>query len=247
MSKWNKEMRISNLFLLFFLTLFLVSCSGKTDTTEEMEEDYKPFPLPGQESNNWIFEGKAFGIFHEVKDFDKWKSVFDQDEPRREKAGFKFLSILRNTEDNNSIAVFFMTPNHQAAKDFIADDLRQKMDEAGVLSVPSFIMYDIVYLTNQDYSTVPYRVAVSYKVKNFKHWLEKYNEDRDNRKKAGLIDIAVARSPESHRMVYMMVASKTIEDGRTFITNESASEKLSDYGVVGDPTFSLWKRADFKE
>lgn len=237
-----------NIFKLSFfvvLAIFLVSCGGKKDSAEGIDDEFTAFPLPGLEKEEWILDGKAFGIFHEVKEFENWKVVFDQDEPRREMAGFQFLSILRSAEDSNSIAVFFMTPDHQAAKDFISEGLRSKMDEAGVTSLPSFIMYDIVYLTNKNYNSIPYRIAVSYKVKNFKSWLEKYNADLVNRNKAGMTEIGVARSPESHRLVYMMVAANTEEEARVFIEKEMAPEKMSEYGVVGDPTFSLWKRADY--
>ena len=236
---------MTRLFIYFMLACLLCSCGSKTETAEGTSGDTNP--LSQMNKDDWTFSGKAFGIFHEVKDFELWKNAFDADAPRRDSVGFQFLSILRSVDDSNNIAVFFMTPDHQVAKDFISDDLRTKMDEAGVSSVPSFIMYNIVYLTSKDFSNVPYRIAASYKVKNYQSWLDKYVNNADERKRTGMIDIAVARSPESPRMVYIMTASNTLEDGRAFIDNETSTAKMQEYEIVGEPTFSLWKRADFVE
>ena len=147
-------------------------------------------------------------------------------------------------DNEEYLAVFFRTPDHRSAKDFISDDLRAKMADAGVVSVPSFIMYDIVFLTTKNYDNVPYRVGASYKVKDFDAWLQKYSADRTVRTEMGLMDIGVARSPDSPRMVYMMVTAPDAESGRTFIEKELSPERLSDYGVIGDPTFNLWKRME---
>ena len=235
---------LKKILLTFFLTALVISCGEKTNNPEDVTEELQAWPLPGLENDEWIMGGKAFGIFHEVKDYNVWKPVFDSDEPRRAQAGFQFLDILSSTDNSNNLAVFFRTPDHRAAKDFISDGLRMKMNEAGVVSVPSFIMYDIVIMTNNNYDSIPYRVGMSYKVKNFKSWLEKFNSDRATRKNSGLLDIAVARSPESPRMVYIMMATNNLEEAKAFMATEAAAEKMSYYNVIGEPTFSFWKRAE---
>ena len=240
-------MFITRLFISSLLTILLISCGGTTEYAEENSEGSLGEPLPDPEKEEWILGGKAFGIFHEVSDYSKWKSVFDQDEPKREQSGFQFLDILSSADNANSLAVFFMTPDHKVARDFISDDLKSRMEEAGVVSEPLFIMYDIVFLSTKDYNSIPYRVGASYKVKNFKSWLDKFTADREYREKAGLLDIGVAQSPESPRMVYIMMAVKNLEDGRIFIENERVSEKMSDYGVVGEATFNFWKRAEYAQ
>ena len=228
-------------YLLLIIAL-LFSCESKKDLTENPEEFYAGY-LPGSNSEDWTLGGKAFGIFHEVKDYSSWKTVFDEDLPRREEAHFEFLDILESVDNENYLAVFFRTPDHKSAKTFISDDLRQKMSEAGVVSVPSFIMYDLVFMSTRNFSSIPYRVGASYKVKNFDSWLSKFTADRTIRSEMGLLDIGVARSPESPRIVYIMMAVEDPEAGRAFIEKENQPEKLSAYGVVGDPTFNLWKRA----
>jgi len=240
-------MLYSRIFVPLFLAFFLISCGEKSNSSSDVAEELESLPLAGMEDEEWALGGKALGIFHEVQDYNKWKPIFDSDASRRDQAGLQYLDILRNSENANNLAVFFMTPDHKSAKDFISDGLRNKMNDAGVVSVPSFIMYDLVFMTNKDYNSIPYRVAASYKVKNFKDWLEMYTADRGERIKAGLLDIGVARSPESPRMVYTMMAAETLEDGQAFINNESSPEKMSYYKVTGDPTFSLWKRAEFDE
>ena len=54
----------------------------------------------------------------------------------------------------------------------------------------------------------------------------------------------MARSPESPRMVYIMMATNNLEEAKTFMATEAAAEKMSYYNVIGEPTFSFWKRAE---
>jgi hypothetical protein len=74
---------------------------------------------------------------HKVADFSKWKSVYDADLPARQKAGLKEEHLLRNTDDPNEVILLFEAADLQKAKEFAASsDLREKMQEAGVIDRP---------------------------------------------------------------------------------------------------------------
>jgi hypothetical protein len=238
--------RFSILLLILGVSIILWRCGDSSSSTIENPEEFLSEQLPGTSTSEWTLGGKAFGVFHEVEDFKRWKPVFDRGEPQRNDIGFRFLDILCRVENENDLAIFFGTPDHKSARNFISDDLRERMEEAGVKSVPSFIMYDVVFLTNADYSEFPYRVAISYKVRKFDPWYEKFLAGRDTRKAAGVYDIALGRSPESPRILYMMMAAKSLEEGQAFINSESSVDRLLEYGLTGDPTFSMWKRSEFR-
>ena len=82
-------------------------------------------------------------VLHKVADFSKWKPVYDAHLPARQAAGAKELHLLRNIDDPNETVILFEVEDLQKAREFSAsDDLRERMQEAGVIDKP-----DIYFLT----------------------------------------------------------------------------------------------------
>jgi hypothetical protein len=82
-------------------------------------------------------------VRHKVADFSKWKPVYDAHLPARQAAGAKELHLLRNIDDPNETVILFEVEDLQKAREFSAsDDLRERMQEAGVIGKP-----DIYFLT----------------------------------------------------------------------------------------------------
>ncbi|MBI1912628.1 MAG: cyclase [Deltaproteobacteria bacterium] len=78
-------------------------------------------------------------IEHKVADFNKWKPVYDEHEGARRKAGLKELYLLRSTENPNMVLILFEASDTAKAHDFInSEDLRNKMQKAGVVGKPTF-------------------------------------------------------------------------------------------------------------
>jgi heme-degrading monooxygenase HmoA len=76
-------------------------------------------------------------VRHKVADFSKWKPVYDAHLPARQEAGIKEVHVLRNVDDPNEVVVLSEAENLQKARDFAASsDLREKMQEAGVVDRP---------------------------------------------------------------------------------------------------------------
>jgi hypothetical protein len=79
-------------------------------------------------------------LSHDVKDFASWKPIYDADAERRNSVGFKELAV--GTKSDNPQTVYMIwegdpAPLEEMMKD---PDLRVKMDEAGVISVPEVIV-----------------------------------------------------------------------------------------------------------
>jgi hypothetical protein len=82
-------------------------------------------------------------VRHKVADFSKWKPVYDAHLPARQAASATELYLLRNIDDPNEIVILFEAEDLQKAPEFSAsDDLRERMQEAGVIDKP-----DIYFLT----------------------------------------------------------------------------------------------------
>ena len=76
-------------------------------------------------------------VRHKVADFAKWKPVYDDHLPARQKAGLKEVHLLRNIENPNEVILLFSVEDPDKAKAFAAsDDLRQVMQTAGVTDKP---------------------------------------------------------------------------------------------------------------
>jgi hypothetical protein len=76
-------------------------------------------------------------VRHKVADFSKWKPVYDAHLPARQAAGGTELYLLRNIDDPNEVIVLFEIEDLQKAREFVAsDDLRDRMQEAGVIDKP---------------------------------------------------------------------------------------------------------------
>jgi hypothetical protein len=82
-------------------------------------------------------------IRHNVTDFDKWKTAYDDHRSARQEAGLKDLHLWRNIEDPHEVIVMFEASDVEKARDFAgSSDLKEKMLAAGVQGAP-----DIVFLS----------------------------------------------------------------------------------------------------
>jgi hypothetical protein len=83
-------------------------------------------------------------IRHKVADFAKWKPVYDAHASARTDAGLDEEHLLRNSDNSNEVILLFSARDVARAKQFAAsDDLRQRMQEAGVSDKP-----DIYFLSD---------------------------------------------------------------------------------------------------
>lgn len=74
---------------------------------------------------------------HEVEDYDAWKVKFDEDSDARSNAGIKFEALATDADNPNMVYLMFSTNDLDAAMEmFESDDLKQKMEDAGVKGEP---------------------------------------------------------------------------------------------------------------
>lgn len=83
-------------------------------------------------------------IRHKVADFAKWKPVYDGHASSRSGAGLKEEKLLRGVDNPNEVVLLFSAQDLNKAKEFGgSDDLRQRMQQAGVTDKP-----DIMFLND---------------------------------------------------------------------------------------------------
>jgi len=81
-------------------------------------------------------------VHHQVADYSSWRSVFDAALDFRHGGGECSCRIFRKTGNPNNLTLLFEWEDMDKAKHYMtSDELRKKMQQAGVMGVP-----EIVYL-----------------------------------------------------------------------------------------------------
>jgi heme-degrading monooxygenase HmoA len=84
-------------------------------------------------------------IKHKVKDFDKWKTVFDKNASVRETGGSQGGRLFRNTENPNETIIILEWNSIENAKKFAgSEDLKKAMEKAGVDGKPEIYFLEEV-------------------------------------------------------------------------------------------------------
>ena len=84
-------------------------------------------------------------IRHKVKDYGKWRPMFDKHSLMQKAAGLSNPRVFRSADDKSEIVVVFDTKDTKRAKDFAASpDLRETMAKAGVMDDPTIYFLDPV-------------------------------------------------------------------------------------------------------
>ena len=77
-------------------------------------------------------------VRHRVKDYAKWRPVFDAHAGAQKSAGLTNPKVYRSADDKNEIVILFDTNELNKAKEFAASpDLKEAMMKAGVADVPT--------------------------------------------------------------------------------------------------------------
>jgi heme-degrading monooxygenase HmoA len=84
-------------------------------------------------------------IQHTVRDFDAWKSAFDEHEPVRARHGCLGHTLYRGGEGGNEVTAITSWESRDGAEAFAADpSLREAMERGGVVGEPRVQWVDAV-------------------------------------------------------------------------------------------------------
>ena len=77
-------------------------------------------------------------VKYKVADYARWKPIFDADGANRQAGGSKGGQLFRSADDPNEVIMLFEWDLEQARQFSQSEELRAKMQEAGVLGPPDF-------------------------------------------------------------------------------------------------------------
>jgi heme-degrading monooxygenase HmoA len=75
-------------------------------------------------------------FIQKVADYARWKPIFDADGANREIAGSQGGQLLRSADDPNEVVILFEWDLQKARQYSQSEEVRAKMQEAGVLDPP---------------------------------------------------------------------------------------------------------------
>lgn len=190
--------------------------------------------------SNGALPPAAVLVAQTVSDFDKWKSVFDENEQARRAGGILGHHVNRGEDDPNLVTVYLAVADIDAARAFAAsDDLRERMKQAGATGPPQLTWLTPVREAIVWDREVP-AFMLSHHVADFDRWLDGYDAAASLQKAGGIIGQAANRSLDDPSLAVVYHQAETFDTLREFLDMAELKEVMAEAGVVSTPEVTFW-------
>lgn len=79
-------------------------------------------------------------VRHRVRDYDRWKEIFDANANERAAAGSLGGRVFRDGDDPEDVVIVLEWADLDRARDFAErEDMQESMERAGVMGEPDFL------------------------------------------------------------------------------------------------------------
>jgi hypothetical protein len=174
-------------------------------------------------------------IMHKVANFDKWLPAYEAHESARMANGLRNYVVGRGLKDSNMVFIALYVDDTAKAKAFGASaDLKAAMKNAGVIGVPTVNMMSTTML-DTSMSTAP-RVRANFKVKDWAIWRKSFDDNKQFRVDAGLVDRAVGHNIDDNHQVSVVYVVNDMAKAEEFAKSPGLKERMEKGGVEGAPT-----------
>ncbi len=178
-------------------------------------------------------------IYHKVKDFGVWKKTFDNFFAKREKSGELSYEVGVLEDDPNTVYVFNTWKSQDHYKQFKEDEeLKQKMDEAGIMGPPTFLLLNKLEGTKM----VDKKITgiIYHEVEDYDKWKRVFDDFERTRKDFKEVSYEVGTINGDSKMIYVMNQWNTLQDYKTFVNDAKLKEAMNHAGVIGQPVFLVF-------
>ena len=237
--------------LLSLLTVLFFACnssdSGQAESAEEAveevaEEMAEEVEEMAEEVDDAISSESQIALIvtHQVADFASWKEAYDAHADVRQEANIEQWALLTGKDDPNLVTVVGKVGDIEAARGFMqSEDLKQKMQEAGVIEEPKIMLGEVVFFNEEAAQSSTTRLYVSHEVEDYDAWKTVFDGKSDLHAEAGISIIAVARSLDNQNNVVVVSTAADFETLQNFVDRPELQEAMKEAGVVGEPTMNF--------
>jgi len=204
--------------------------SASTAPTPPPAPEFKPFDV--------------VEITQTVKDYSKWRPLFNADSVNRKASGMEDIVVGRNVEKNNNILVALKISDLQKAKDFAASPkLKEIMEKAGVISKPDIEFFQVIRFNPNSHEKQ--WVVITHKVKDFDAWLKVFDaEGSAKRASDGLVDVVLGRGVEDSNLVHIVFDITDMAKAKASMNSADKKKLMMSAGVEGAPKMEFYNTAE---
>jgi hypothetical protein len=231
------------LLMAFFgaMSLFSISCNNEESTaTDEKTGDTTattaavPEPVAPAAPQNFMI------VIHKVKDYAKWQVAYEAADSMREANGMHKFLIGRGVSEPNMVVVASRADDIEKAKAVAkSDDLKKRMDKAGVIGAPAIKVYTVPVLNTASSSDL--RVMSTLKVKDWDTWKTAYETGKQFRLDNGVEDRAYGHEVDDNHNVVVVVSILDSAKAVAYYKSDSLKKRMEASGVASAPK-RFWYR-----
>jgi hypothetical protein len=237
----RKFKSVLQIVLAVVVATALFSCGGSStnksgDTTAKKDSDTtKKAAMTAAAATPF----DVVDVIHTVKDYAKWRPMFDADSVNRKAAGGEDLAVARNVDSANSILVAVKVTDMAKAKAMLGDPkMKATMEKAGVIGKPDIHFYHMIRMTG---SPSKQFVVVNHKVKDFNAWLKVFDsEGAAKRASEGFTDRALGRGIDDTTMVHLVFGVTDMAKAKAAISSDDKKKLMESAGVIGKPDIRFY-------
>ncbi|MEP7110223.1 MAG: hypothetical protein ABI760_19665 [Ferruginibacter sp.] len=184
--------------------------------------------------------GNVLIIQHKVANFIKWRPAYESHDSVRRAHGLTNYILGRGLNDSNMVVVILKMDDVNKAKELGASpELKTRMQKGGVIGKPTITYLDVV-MNDQSPIEQTARLMVTHKVKDWDAWKKEFDDHKQARMDAGLIDRGLGYSDGDNHMVSMVFAVTDMQKALAFTKSADLKDKMTKAGVDGPPTFLFY-------
>jgi hypothetical protein len=233
-----KLSRFSNSLFYVGVVLFLSSCgSGGNEKTAATDSTAMADSAAKAQVVNTIVSTpqNVVVITHKVADFAKWFAAYEAHDSARLASGLHNYVIGRGLEDSNMVTIVLRVDDTTKANAFAKDPgLKTAMKKGGVLGTPTMSMLTETW---QDTAKIEQtlRSRATYTVKDWDAWVKGFQDGKQQRMDAGIIDRAVGHGLNDDKKVYVVTVLSDTAKAFAYYKSDALKKRMEASGVIGKP------------
>lgn len=218
---------MKKIIVLLTLAISLVSIQNNTFATDPFEDIITA-------GMNCVI------IQHDVADYNQWKTAFDKDAKRRDKAGLKEMLVLQEEANSNFVTVVLGISDLTSANTFFSDPTTAEvMGSAGVTSKPDFTFFNI---DNSGIAKGNSIMLIKHEVAAYDQWKQSFDAHESVRQSFNIKVMAVGNELDHPSKIVAILCSESPGNFSDFFEKSDVQESMKDAGVTSEPVSYILKK-----